>query len=66
MRHEAGVLKKSLEQSRSQIDSLRLHLAEAQVESMRDPLTSLSNRRRFDDHLTRELADAHERGTAAP
>ena len=31
---------------------------------MRDPLTSLSNRRRFDDRLTRELADARERGTA--
>ena len=51
MQHEAGELKKSLEQSKSQIDKLRSHLAEAQEISMRDPLTSLSNRRRFDDSL---------------
>jgi diguanylate cyclase len=64
MQHEAGELKKSLEQSKSQIDNLRSHLAEAQEISMRDPLTSLSNRRRFDDSLTRELADAREQGTS--
>ena len=51
MQHEAGALKKSLEQSKSQIDDLRTHLAEAQEISMRDPLTALSNRRRFDDRL---------------
>jgi diguanylate cyclase len=64
MQHEAGELKKSLEQSKSQIDNLRSHLAEAQEISMRDPLTSLSNRRRFDDSLARELADAREQGTS--
>jgi diguanylate cyclase len=64
MQQEASALKKSLEQSRSQIDNLRSHLAEAQEESMRDPLTSLSNRRCFDDRLARELAEARERGTA--
>ena len=64
MQHEASSLKKSLEQSKSQIDKLRSHLAEAQEVSMRDPLTSLSNRRRFDDSLARELADAREQGTA--
>ena len=37
MQHEAGELKKSLEQSKSQIDKLRSHLAEAQEVSMRDP-----------------------------
>jgi len=42
---------------------LRSHLAEAQEISMRDPLTSLSNRRRFDDSLARELADARQQGT---
>ena len=63
MQNEASSLKKSLEQSKSQIDKLRSHLAEAQEISMRDPLTSLSNRRRFDDRLARELADARERGT---
>ena len=64
MQHEASSLKKSLEQSKSQIDKLRSHLAEAQEISMRDPLTALSNRRRFDDSLARELADAREQGTA--
>ncbi len=63
MQNEASSLKKSLEQSKSQIDKLRSHLAEAQEVSMRDPLTSLSNRRRFDDSLARELADAREHGT---
>jgi diguanylate cyclase len=63
MQHEAGELKKSLEKSKSQIDNLRSHLAEAQEISMRDPLTSLSNRRRFDDSLARELADARQQGT---
>jgi diguanylate cyclase len=63
MQNEASSLKKSLEQSKSQIDKLRSHLAEAQEVSMRDPLTSLSNRRRFDDSLARELADARQQGT---
>jgi diguanylate cyclase len=64
MQNEASSLKKSLEQSKSQIDDLRTHLAEAQETSMRDPLTALSNRRRFDDRLEKELADARERGTS--
>jgi diguanylate cyclase len=64
MQHEAGELKKSIEQSKSQINKLRSHLAEAQEVSMRDALTSLSNRRRFDDSLARELADARQQGTA--
>lgn len=63
MQHEAGELKKNLEQSKSQIDKLRSHLAEAQEMGMRDPLTSLSNRRYFDASLARELADAQARGT---
>ena len=62
MQHEAGELKKSLEQSKSQIEKLRSHLAEAQEMGMRDPLTSLSNRRYFDASLERELADAQARG----
>jgi diguanylate cyclase len=63
MQNEASTLKKSLEQSKSQIDTLRSHLAEAQEVSMRDPLTSLSNRRRFDDSLAGELTDARRQGT---
>ncbi len=64
MQHEASELKKSLEQSKSQIDKLRSHLAEAQEIGMRDPLTSLRNRRCFDDNLATELANARARGTA--
>jgi len=64
MRNEAGELKNSLEQSKSQIDKLRCNLAEAQEMGMRDPLTSVSNRRCFDLSLARELADAQARGTA--
>ena len=62
MQHEAGELKKSLEQSKSQIEKLRSHLAEAQEMGMRDPLTALSNRRYFDTSLERELTDAQARG----
>jgi diguanylate cyclase len=64
MQHEARELKKSLEHSKSQIDNLRSNLAEAREMGMRDPLTSLSNRRRFDDSLAKEVADARSRGTA--
>jgi diguanylate cyclase len=64
MQHDASELKKSLEQSKSQIDKLRSHLVEAQEIGMRDPLTSLSNRRRFDDSLAAGLADARTRGAA--
>ena len=62
MQNEAGELRSRLEQSRTQIDKLRAHLAEAQEIGLRDPLTSLSNRRCFDASLARELADAKARG----
>jgi diguanylate cyclase len=63
MQHEARELKASLEQSKLQIDKLRSHLAEAREMGLRDPLTSLSNRRCFDDSLAREVADARARRT---
>jgi diguanylate cyclase len=64
MQNEARELKACLEQSRSQIDSLRSHLAEARETCVRDPLTSLGNRRCFDDGLAKALAEARARGTA--
>lgn len=64
MQNKAKELKQNLDQSRAQIASLRSHLAEAQETSMRDPLTSLSNRRRFDERLTREMAEARRRQTS--
>ena len=64
MQNEASTLRKTLEQSKSQIDQLRGNLAEAEEASMRDPLTTVSNRRRFDERLERELTDARLQGTA--
>jgi diguanylate cyclase len=64
MQHETRELKGSLEQSQSQIDSLRCHLAEAREIGMRDSLTSLSNRRHFDDSLTKAVANARARGSS--
>jgi diguanylate cyclase len=64
MQHEARELKASLEQSKSQIDNLRSNLAEAREISVRDSLTSLGNRRHFDDSLTKAVADARARGTS--
>jgi diguanylate cyclase len=64
MQNETAELNARLEQSRSQIDKLRTHLAEAQESCTRDPLTSLKNRRFFDDSLKQELADARARATA--
>jgi diguanylate cyclase len=63
MQQEAGDLEKRLEQSKSQIEKLRSNLAEAQEMGMRDPLTSLRNRRSFDINLAKEVADARAKGT---
>jgi diguanylate cyclase len=51
-------LSKSLEQSREQVAKLRSNLAEANELGMRDPLTSLGNRRFFDTNLLKEISDA--------
>jgi diguanylate cyclase len=63
MQHETRELKKNLEQSKMQIDKLRSHLAEAHEVGMRDHLTTLRNRRCFDECLATELANARARGT---
>ncbi len=60
MRNKAKDLDQRLEQARGQIDSLRSNLAEAEEISMKDPLTSLSNRRSFDQALQREISEAQE------
>ncbi|HZT49395.1 MAG TPA: diguanylate cyclase [Hyphomicrobiaceae bacterium] len=64
MQHEAQELRACLEQSRSQIETLRSHLAEAREVCVRDPLTALGNRRCFDESLAKALAEARSRGTA--
>jgi diguanylate cyclase len=60
MRNKAKDLDQRLEQARGQIDSLRSNLAEAEEISMKDPLTSLSNRRSFDQALQREISEAQK------
>jgi diguanylate cyclase len=52
-------LSKNLEASRSQVAKLRANLAEANEMGMRDPLTSLGNRRFFDTNLIKEIEEAH-------
>jgi diguanylate cyclase len=64
MQHEAGDLRERLEQSQSQIEELCSDLAEAQETGLKDPLTSLSNRRGFDAILAKEIAEAREIGAA--
>ena len=64
MQLDASELRTSLEQSRSQIETLRSNLAEAQEVGLRDPLTLVGNRRCFDINLAREIGAAREEGAA--
>lgn len=63
MRHETNELSASLEKSQQQVAQLSSRLIEAEETSLRDPLTSLANRRLFDANLAREIADARVRAT---
>ena len=60
MQRETSELSKRLAQSKSQIEELHGHLAEARASSMRDPLTTLGNRRHFDEALLVEMTAARE------
>jgi diguanylate cyclase len=60
MERESSDLKGKLEQSHSQIESLRSNLSEAEAIGMRDPLTSVGNRRCFDATLSKEISDSLE------
>ena len=64
MQRDTADLQRNLEHSSSQIEKLRWNLAEAQELGLRDPLTSLSNRRCFDVNLAKEIEEAHSHGTA--
>lgn len=63
MHRDASNLKKNLEQSQSQIEKLRVSLAEAEEMGIRDELTALNNRRGFDASLGKQIAEAHARKT---
>ena len=54
-----GRLKSSEEELQEQANVIRFHLAEART----DPLTQLSNRRAFDDEITRRIAEWHRKKT---
>ena len=64
MQRDTAELRRNLEHSSSQIEKLRWNLAEAQELGLRDPLTSLSNRRCFDVNLAKEIEEAHAHGAA--
>ncbi len=62
MQRQTADLEDTLENSRSQIEKLRWNLADAQEMGLRDPLTSLSNRRFFDLNLSKEIDEARAQG----
>ena len=55
---KATYLSENLQESIAQIEGLRVNLAEATDQAMRDPLTSLGNRRFFDQKLDQAIAEA--------
>jgi diguanylate cyclase len=54
-------LEESLSASKQEIDQLQAHLDAVRTESLTDPLTTLANRKSFDDALLRAMADARSR-----
>jgi diguanylate cyclase len=61
MRKETNNLQSNLEQSHSQIESLRENLELAEETGMRDALTSLWNRRAFEKMLDLQIASASQK-----
>ncbi len=55
-----GELSRNLDESVAKIENLRSNLAEANDKALRDPLTSLGNRRFFDQKLEQALVEAPE------
>jgi diguanylate cyclase len=54
-------LEASLASSRQEIESLQQNLEAVRVESLTDPLTTLANRKFFDNALAKGLAEAHDK-----
>src|SRR6202008_3816615 len=50
-----------LSASKQEITQLQEHLEVVRTESLTDPLTTLANRKSFDEHLQRAMADAQTR-----
>lgn len=64
MRSETSKLTSSLEQSKAQIQELRANLAKSRENEMRDPLTNIANRRRFEICLAEEVERSRASKTA--
>ena len=64
MRSETTKLTTSLEHSKAQIQELRANLAKSRENEMRDPLTSIANRRRFEICLAEEVERSRASKTA--
>ncbi len=63
MRNETAKLNSSLEQTKQQVQELRTNLEKARESGLRDALTNLGNRRRFELVLAKEIAEAHAEKT---
>lgn len=62
MRAETSKLNESLTETRAQVRRLRASLERSREKEMRDPMTNLANRRFFEIHLSREIAEAQTTG----
>lgn len=58
MQQEQTLLQQQLQTSQTQIEALRLHLAEAEEVSLKDPLTGAANRRALDINLQQSISEA--------
>ncbi|RAN37491.1 GGDEF domain-containing protein [Hyphomonas pacifica] len=63
MANQSRKLNEGLKESRKQIELLRRELEDVRNESMRDPLTTVHNRRAFDMKLVAELEVAQKNGS---
>jgi len=60
---ETRDLESRLKEAQDQTASLRLRLSQAEKLASLDPLTSVANRRRFEQFIATEVARSHENGT---
>jgi len=64
VQQETKALEKRLEDSSAEVGRLREHLEQVRRDATTDALTSLANRKAFDDELARACAEAAETGQA--
>jgi diguanylate cyclase len=58
MRRDTNELKSKLEEAKARIETLHTSLSKAQEMGLQDPLTSVGNRRCFDETLEKEIIEA--------